>query len=80
MYTNTEQMFSIFGRIESATALKKSGMIVFDSAVAAANASHAVKAGLVPQAVAHCVTVEWVLPKEEEVMCVCMYVCMYVCM
>lgn len=43
--------------------LKKSGLVVFDSDVGAANAAHAVKAGLVEEAKTHNVTVEWVIPE-----------------
>eukprot|EP00281_Chroomonas_sp_CCMP1168_P028194 CAMPEP_0206244462 /NCGR_PEP_ID=MMETSP0047_2-20121206/18172_1 /ASSEMBLY_ACC=CAM_ASM_000192 /TAXON_ID=195065 /ORGANISM="Chroomonas mesostigmatica_cf, Strain CCMP1168" /LENGTH=259 /DNA_ID=CAMNT_0053669687 /DNA_START=20 /DNA_END=796 /DNA_ORIENTATION=- len=60
-----EAMFAVFGGVESVVALKKSGMVVFTSDVAAANAAHAVKAGLVDAAREHGVTVDWVLPEKR---------------
>uniref|UniRef100_A0A7S0F1X6 J domain-containing protein n=1 Tax=Hanusia phi TaxID=3032 RepID=A0A7S0F1X6_9CRYP len=59
------KIFGVYGEVDKAAAGKKSGLVVFKENAAAANASHALKAGSVEEAKEFGISVEWL--NEGEV-------------
>ena len=53
------KIFGVYGEVDKAVAGKKSGLVVFKENAAAANASHALKAGSVEEAEEFGISVEW---------------------